>query len=204
MSELQAALQLLMADRHSAEARQFFERLLRYIEARAGSVTRTAWSDLLSPEEVEEVVAEVLKRLMTGALTRFRGDSLGELFAFVRTVTDRCVWQRAQRRLRERRLLQGPASEEVLAWFGEDAMPQEIIERVPEVPLNEADQGFLRELIASSSKAEYARRQGVSRAAVTQRVQRVMARIEALSPKDQAAVASWMRLTARETLAGEP
>jgi hypothetical protein len=68
MSELQAALQLLMADRHSAEARQFFERLLRYIEARAGSVTRTAWSDLLSPEEVEEVVAEVLKRLMTGAL----------------------------------------------------------------------------------------------------------------------------------------
>jgi hypothetical protein len=44
----------------------------------------------------------------------------------------------------------------------------------------------------------------VSRAAVTQRVQRVMARIEALSPKDQAAVASWMRLAARETLAGEP
>lgn len=200
MSDLQVTLHCVLADRNGPEARALLERLLAYTDQRCRAVRRAAYRDLLSDEELEEVVAEVLKRLLTGALLRFRGDSLGELLAFVRVVTDRCLWQRAHQKLRERRALEGPTQELVRGWQGEHGSPPPLPELAQEPPLSAQDQAFLRELVVSMSKAEYARRNGVSRAAVTQRVQRVRARIEALSAREQAAVAAWLQRTARDVL----
>lgn len=200
MNELQITLQRVLEDRNSPEARALLERLLAYTDLRCRAVGRAAYRDLLSEEELEEVVAEVLKRLLTGALVRFRGESLGELLAFVRTITDRCLWQRAQRKARERRALEGPAQELLRAWYSETLGPEPLPELPAEPPLPPQDQVFLRELVAAMSKAEYARRTGVSRAAVTQRVQRLRARIDALNARDQAAVAAWLQQTARDAL----
>lgn len=200
MSEMQVTLNLLLADRNGPEARAFLERLLIYTDQRCRSVGRACYRDLLSDQELEEVVAEVIKRLLTGALARFRGDSLGELLAFVRTITDRCLWQRAQRSLRERRLLEGPVGDELREWHSDRLSPEPMPDLLAEVPLSDQDQEFLRELVVAMSKAEYARRHGVSRAAVTQRVQRVRARIDALNARDQAAVNAWLHVTARDVL----
>ncbi|MCB9742772.1 MAG: hypothetical protein H6741_11960 [Alphaproteobacteria bacterium] len=200
MDDLRNQLALLLADRHSAETRAFYLRLLSYIERRARTVWRSCYRDLLSAEEIEEVVADVLQKLMTKALARFRGETLGELFSFVRTVTDRCIWHRAQRVLRERAALEGEGAEEARSWQGRIAEPMALLEVVPDVPLNEADQSFLVDLLRAASKAEYARQHGVSRAAVTQRVQRIQGRISALAPKQQKAVDAWLQMAARGVL----
>lgn len=204
MNDLQLQLRSLLANRHGPETRAFYEQLLGYIDRRARLTWRSCYRDLISEAEVEEAVAEVLKRLMCGALVRFRGESLGELFGFVRTITDRCIWRLAQKRLRERNVLEGDGQEHAEDWFGTVRGPAELVEHVPDVPLSDTDQAFLVALLEAESKVEYSRRNGVSRAAVTQRVQRIRRRISQLEPRDQGAVDAWLRVQARRHLAATP
>lgn len=204
MNELQTNLRALLANRHGPETRAFYQQLLGYIDRRARLTWRSCYRDLISEAEVEEAVAEVLKRLMCGALVRFRGESIGELFGFVRTITDRCIWRLAQKNLRERRVLEGDGGEAAEGWFGTVRGPQELVEHVPDVPLSDADQGFLVALLKAESKVEYSRLNGVSRAAVTQRVQRIRRRISQLEPRDQGAVDAWLHMQARAHIAATP
>ncbi|MCP4808428.1 MAG: hypothetical protein GY913_06030 [Proteobacteria bacterium] len=204
MTELQKNLRLLLADRHGPETRAFYGQLLGYIDRRARLTWRSCYRDLISEAEVEEAVAEVLKLLMCGALTRFRGESLGELFGFVRTITDRCIWRLAQKNLRERRVLEGDGAEAAEGWFGTVRGPSELVDHVPDVPLSEADQAFLIALVGAESKVEYSRQNGVSRAAVTQRVQRIRKRIAQLEPRDRGAVDVWLHMQARAHIAATP
>lgn len=200
MTDLRHQLRLLLADRHTPETRAFFEQILKYAGRRAHAVRRNCYADLISPEETDEGVAEVLRRLITGALARFRGETMNELFAFVRTITDRVVWRIAQNKLRERASLDGAGGEAALGWHVASSDSAVEVEFVRDVALNEVDQEFLRALVESESKVEYARRHGVSRAAVTQRVQRIRSRIALLEPQQQGAVEVWLRLEARRHL----
>jgi DNA-directed RNA polymerase specialized sigma24 family protein len=196
----------LAANRHSPEAKALFMRLAEFIERRSGHLIHHRYSDLLSPAEHEELVGEVLLELMAGALATFRGDSEGELYAFVRSIADRCVWRRAQRRLRERRAVESEETASlVAAWNSTMAAPERAAEPGgPDCPFTERDAAWLRELLTAGSRAELARRHGVSRAAVTQRVQRIRARIEQMAPRDQARAESWLQQAAREAEASRP
>jgi len=161
-------------------------------------VVRHAASDLLPASEVEEVVADVLLQLVTGALNQFRGETIGELMAFVRTVTDRRLWRVIKKRVKDKRMMEslepeGSSREAALR-------PDQLIRIVPDLPLSEADEAYLTALLQAGSKAELARRKSLSRAAVTQRVQRIQKRIKALEPSDQLAVDAWLEHTARQVL----
>ena len=201
MTDLQCQLRSLLADRNSLEARAFYEKILAYAGRRAHGMRRSCYNDLLTIDEIDEAVGEVLRRLITGALASFKGETLNELFAFVRTITDRVVWRVARKKLRERTALEGDAGEMALGWHTASSQREITIEVIPDVPLSETDQEFLRALVAAESKVEYSRRHGVSRAAVTQRVQRIRKRIAQLEPMQQGTVDAWLRIEARRHLA---
>lgn len=209
--EVRAAVRSLLADRHSVEARALFVTLAGYVDRRVGSLIAGRCADLIGAAEGEEITSEVLMDLMvgeSGALSSFRGNTIGELYGFVRAVTDRAVWRRARKRLRERTLLEGGAGESLRAWGNPPPAADEAVEMVVESPFQEADAAWLSELLLSGSRAEMARRKGVSRAAVTQRVQRIRARIEAMEPASRAAAEAWLHREAEVALqrgqAGEP
>jgi DNA-directed RNA polymerase specialized sigma24 family protein len=199
MAALREQIRQLTADRRSPEARALFGTLARYVERRVHHVVRHAASDLIAPSEAEEVVADVLLQLMTGSLATFRGDSVGELTAFVRTVTDRRLWRVIKRRVKEKRMLEEVRPEHAHGRASIDR-PDQLVRIVPDLPLSEADEAYLRELLEAGSKAELARRRSLSRAAVTQRVQRIRKRIDQLKPQQQLAVQSWLEQTAREVI----
>ena len=201
MTDLQQQLRSLLTDRHTPETRAFFEKILTYADRRGHRVRRTCYGDLLTVDEVDEAVAEVLRRLITGALARFRGETMNELFAFVRTITDRVVWRAAQKKLRERDVLKGRGGEEALDWHKSSSAFVETVEVVSDVQLSETDREFLTALVEAESKVAYARTHNVSRAAVTQRVQRIRKRIAQLEPKQQRAVDAWLHMEARRHLA---
>lgn len=203
MSTFQQQLRHLIADRHTAEAKALYELLLKYIHRRVDSVSHTCWSGMFSASEREEIVAEVLLQLMTHSLAAFRGDSLPELFGYVRTISDRTLWRAASRRRRERLTLDAEA-DTIESWNGVLPGPEEAVRLVPDIPLGDSDQTYLRALLEAGSKVEHARRQGVSRAAVTQRVQRIRRRISRLSPTEQQAVEVWLEQTARQVLEAAP
>lgn len=201
MSELRAQIRQLTADRRSPEARALFATLARYVERRTRHVVRHAASDLVSASEVEEVVADVLLQLVTGALLQFRGTTLGELTAFVRTVTDRRLWRVIKRKVKEKRMLEAVEPEQAHA-MSRSALtrPDQLVRIVPDLPLSDKDEEYLRALLEAGSKAELARRRSLSRAAVTQRVQRIRKRIDALQPQQRMAVDAWLQQAAREAL----
>lgn len=200
MSELRDQIRLLVADRHSPEARALFLTLLKYVDRRVRSVGRIHASDLLSSSELEELVADVMLQLMAGSLAQFRGDSLPELMAYVRTVSDRRVWRIVKRRIRERRTLESMENELHRPWGPRGDSPERLVAMVPDLPLSDNDEDYLRALLRAGSKAALAREQSLSRAAVTQRVQRIRSRISSLSPNDQLAVEAWLQQAAREVL----
>ncbi len=203
MADFRDQLALLLADRHSAEARAFFTWLLKYVERRVGTVGSRLYPDLLNTSELEEIAAEAMVQLVGGSLARFRGESMNELVAYVRTVADRAVCHRVRRRLLERRTLDERGVELTQSWSGHLLDPLEAIRQVPDCPLPQADGDYLVELLRAGSKGELARRQGVSRAAVTQRVQRIQARIQALAPRERAAAEAWLEHSARRVLEAE-
>jgi DNA-directed RNA polymerase specialized sigma24 family protein len=191
----------LLCDRGSPEAQGLFEVLSRYAHRRVGVVSRHC-GQILSEGEQEEVVGEVLLQLMQGALASFRGETLPELLGFVRTITDRTTWRTVRRRDRERHLLQSDR-ELIEEWTSEVPRPDAHLEVVSDSPLPDVDQSYLRELLTAGSKAELARRSGVSRAAVTQRVQRICGRIAGLAPMARFAHEAWLNQAARRVLEAE-
>ncbi len=190
--DIRPALDALLADRSGPEARALLTCLSAYVERRARQRARGRYADVLGEPEVEECVSEVMFELVAGALAGFRGEGLHSLLAYVRCVTDRVVWRVANRRIRERELLAGPAAEAVSAWVQARPAPDAGPEPLPDCPMPEADLEYLRALLAAGGRARYATAAGVSRAAVTQRVQRIKLRIERLSEDEQAAAQRWI------------
>ncbi|MEL6345521.1 MAG: hypothetical protein AAFV53_20600 [Myxococcota bacterium] len=190
-----APLRQLLANRRSPEARALYLQLAEYTNSRVSRLTRSRYADLLSQAEQEEIVGEVLYQLMSGTLAQFRGQTLGELLAFVRTITDRCLWRTAKRRIRERDALAGEAGEHVRDWNSVSARPDQVLVAIPQTPLAQSDADYLIGLFQSGSQANYARACGVSRAAVTQRVQRIRKRIASMSEAEQATTEAWLRNT---------
>ncbi len=192
-------LRHLLANRGSPEAAAMFQTLMKYIHKRVMTITRRC-GGRVSPTRREEIVADVLLQLMQGSLARFRGDSLPELLAFVRVISDRCTWRVIQKAEKERSALNGVGSEEIRRWNHRPSAPDEHIEVMAESPLSDGDQEYLKSLLTAGSKAEFARTAGVSRAAVTQRVQRIRARIDALATQERMAHEVWMNQAARDVL----
>jgi hypothetical protein len=199
MSELTRQLQDLVADRHTPEARALFELLLRYVNQRVRTTARRTCAGALGESEVDEVVAEVLTQLVAGALARFRGESVGELLAFVRTISDRSLWRAARRVQRERAAIEQDDGA-LQRWSAEFRDPDDLVRAVPDLPLSAEDEAYLRGLLEAGSKVAYARAQGVSRAAVTQRVKRIQTRIARLDDGDRLAVDAWLHHAAHEAL----
>ena len=197
--EFRRRLRHLLADRGSVEAAEMFQTLMKYAHKRVLLVDRRC-GGRLAPVRREEIVADVLLQLMQGGLARFRGDTLPELLGFVRVIADRCTWRVIRRSERERDALTGVGSEEIRSWTHLPPAPDEHLEVVGQSPLADNDLTYLRSLLEAGSKAELARRSGVSRAAVTQRVQRIRARIDALSGQERMAHEVWMKQTAHDVL----
>lgn len=200
MSEIRDQIRQLALDRHSAESKALFITLIKYVESRVKTVARNTASDLLAGSELEEIVSDVMLQLMSGSLAQFRGGTLPELLAYVRTVTDRRLWRVGRRKIKERKALELLDAEVSRAWSRTIAPPDEQVVIIPETPLSEQDQVYLRDLLHAGSKAAYARENSLSRAAVTQRVQRIRKRIDALDAMEQMAVDAWLRHTARNVL----
>lgn len=195
----QRQLRDLAANRHSAEAQALYLTLLEYIDRRVTLLFRRRVAGVFADAEREELVGEVLMQLITGSLASFRGESLGELMAFVRTVTDRTVYRSARRRIRERETVRDH-SELIERWFAELEGPAAAVTLVEDCPLSAEDEAYLRALLSAGSKVELARAQGTSRASVTQRVQRIQRRIAKLPVREQAAVEAWLRRAARDAI----
>jgi hypothetical protein len=200
MSEFQSQLRHLIANRRTQEARALYTTLAQYAHRRVESHRRNRYPDLLSASESEELVAEVLYQLMSGALARFRGSCLPELLGFVRTITDRTVWRAARRKREELTALEGAAGEAVREWTHAPPGPEAAVRILQDSPMPHADQDYLVQLLEHGSKADLARATGVSRAAVTQRVKRIQDRIAAMPERDQDAVESWLHAAAHRAL----
>lgn len=202
--DIRRSIQALIADRHAPEARAMYLQLARYAHGRIQRRCSGRYHGVLGSAEQEELVAEVLYQLMSGALARFEGDSVPALLAFVRTICDRTVGHAARARIRERNTLESEAAEEIEAWNGAPLSPERAVHLVPESPFSEADQDYLHALFSAGSKAELARLQGVSRAAVTQRVQRIRTRIARMNVDEQQRAEAWLELVALRQERGEP
>ncbi|MFT6144385.1 MAG: hypothetical protein ACJAZO_000890 [Myxococcota bacterium] len=199
MTELTYQLQDLLADRHTQESRALFELLLKYVNRRVRSAAWRCCRGVFGESELDEIVSDVLLQLMTGALARFRGETTGEMLAFVRTVADRSLWRAARKVQRERKAIHHD-ERIVRAWNAELPSPEALVRLVPDSPLSDADETYLRGLLAAGSKVAYARETGVSRAAVTQRVKRIQTRIAKLADGEQMAVDAWLHNAAHEIL----
>lgn len=191
-------LRLLLADRTSPEAAGMFQVLMKYAHKRVINVSNRC-GNKLAPSRQEEIVAEILLQLMDGGLARFRGGSLPELLAFVRTIADRSTWRAIKSTEREQAALAENDGALARGWTHAPKAPDEL-EILADTPLSEADQEYLLALMRAGSKAELARTAGVSRAAVTQRVQRILSRVEALTAGERMAHEVWMRQSARSVL----
>lgn len=201
MTTLHHNLRQALADRHSPEAAHIFGALYPRVCQRAGQVRARRWSDVLTDADVDEIVAEVMYTLVEGALARFRGQTSRELYAFVRTMTDRVASRRAQRVLRERTTVEQATTTQDAMFARAPAPPPDARAEVdPKDPLEEADQIYLEALIQAGSKAALARQKGTSRAAVTQRLQRIRARVASLPAGDRDRHRAWLLIRAREAV----
>ncbi len=203
--DVQRGLVALVHDRHSADARLLFTQLMAYAETRLQRIIHGRYADLLTSDDREELLGEVLFQLMNGALMTFRGTTIGELLAFVRCICDRQAWRAARKALRERTVLDDahPRAAELRDWTTA-APPPDAGEIGTESPLDETDTAYLRSLLEAGSRAEFARRTGVSRAAVTQRIQRIRRRIEALPATDREDAEQWLVAEASRFVQIEP
>ncbi len=205
-TNIRDALDALLADRHGPEARALFVHLAEYIDRRSQRLVRNRYADLLTEAHREELVGEVLFELMSGALATFRGATIGELTAYVKRICDRQTWRAAQRRIRERDALseRGMVADVVRGWNGHVPGPADNLRISAENPLDPTDSAYLLRLLESGSRAEMARTEGVSRAAVTQRVQRIKRRISELSEADQATAEAWFEREADRVATQRP
>lgn len=201
--DVRRSIRLLLADRHAPEARELYLCLARYVHGRVQRRCTGRYAGVLGSAEQEELVAEVLYQLLSGALARFEGESVASLLAFVRTVTDRTVGHAARARIRERDTLDSDLAEEIEAWSSSPEHQDGAVHMVPESPFSDQDEAYLHELFSAGTKAELARLHGVSRAAVTQRVQRIRSRIDRMSRDEQQRAEAWLEHLARRSARGE-
>jgi hypothetical protein len=200
---LRRQIRHLCADRRDAESASFFEAIAASAHRRVLGLARRTGA--LTDAEAEEIVGEVLHQLMRGALAGFKGETVPELLAFLRTVTDRVTW-RALRRSRRATAVAAMVADEPERVFGHLPAPDRGAERHHHTPLAVSDRAYLEALLDAGSKAEHARRSGVSRAAVTQRVQRIQDRVAALADGERARHEAWLVQAAHEAVcrADEP
>ncbi len=203
MNEFRRQLRLVLAHRHGPEASALYRTCFDHASRRVGQLARGRCRGLLEEADQDEVVAEVITQLMETALARFRGETAQELLAFVRTMTDRMAVRRAQRNLRARNTIDrvlagGEAPWETSAFSAPDAGVADA-----QSPLDEADRTYVSALLQAGSKAELARTAGVSRAAVSQRIARIEARLAALSTAQQEAHVAWLFHEATRALQSE-
>ena len=197
---IREALDQLLCNRHTPEARGLYMTLARNAHRRVESTSRRRFSDVLAPADREELTADVLLQLMSGALSRFQGETVSELLAFVRTISDRLVAHAAFKRIRERDTLAGEVGDQVREWTSAERRPDELVRLDPECPLSSDDAAYLEALFASGSRADLARDRGISRAAVTQRIARIKTRIDSLSTFEYSAAEAWIEnLAARSS-----
>ena len=197
--DFQHQLRDVIARRDSEEARALQLLLMARIDRRVMGVLRRRTHGVVTDAEREELVGEVMVQLLRGSLAAFRGHTPAELFAYVRVITDRAVYRAAQRKLHERALLDAHA-EDIREWSASNETVGARTRMVGDPPLTEADAVYLTQLLEAGSRAALARAQGVSRAAVTQRLKRIEARISSLAEPQQEAVDAWLLHTAREVL----
>lgn len=188
------------ADRHSPEAAALYKVLFDFTKNR---VRRLASRARLSSAEQEEVVGDVLLMLMRGSLASFRGGSLPELLGFVRTITDRAAWKVVRRRDKEREAMESADLDDMRSWTGAPPGPVDAVEMDVDSPLPEKDRDYLRQLLRAGTKANLARKVGVSRAAVTQRVRRIVDKVKAMEPAHRLAHEAWLEREARVAAALE-
>jgi hypothetical protein len=197
--DIRASLDQLLANRHTPEARGMYMTLARYTHRRVDLTSGRRYSDILSKVDREEIVGEVILQLMSGALGRFQGSTVAELLAFVRTISDRMVGHAARKRIRERNTLAGEMGDEVRSWMGQQAAPDQAVRMNQVCPLTEEDADYLTALFAAGSRADLARDKGISRAAVTQRLNRIRNRIDAMPSKHQINARNWVEDLALRT-----
>lgn len=193
MADFITQLRGVLADRQGPEAAALFQTLLKYVHRRVQILAHTRCEGLLMEADQEEVIAEVMFQMMSGGLARFRGECLPQLLAFVRTATDRIAWRVSERKIRERDAVERVTDDRDARWTPSTLRaPDQGTESVPDSPLPVEDLRYLSALLEAGSKADLARHAGVSRAAVTQRIQRIRDRISALSPRERAAHEAWL------------
>jgi DNA-directed RNA polymerase specialized sigma24 family protein len=190
--DIRVALEQLLANRHTPEARGMYMTLARYTHRRVDVTSGRRYSDILSRVDREEIVGEVILQLMSGALARFKGNSVAELLGFVRTIADRMVGHAARKRIRERNTLAGEMGDEVRSWMGKETAPDHSVRMNQICPLTEEDAAYLTALFGAGSRADLARDRGISRAAVTQRLNRIRNRIDAMPPKHKSHARNWV------------
>ena len=198
--QFSVALYALQTNPHSAEALRLYQRVARFVKGRVYRVGRRRYQDLLPEAAFEQNASEVTYQMLSGALHQFRGHTLSELLGFTRTIADRTLWRAARRRIRERETL-AARREEIQGWSVHTLRADQALIAVPSTPLSEADTTYLLALLNAGSLARLARALGVSRAAVTQRVQRIRGRIEKLSEAEQGTAESWLRQSAARSRA---
>jgi hypothetical protein len=202
MAHFSTALRRILANRHSPEATAFFHELLGHIHRRVSWTASRQCSGLLSTSEHEEIIGDVLYHLMEGGLTGFRGESLPELLSYVRTICDRTTWRAARRRLKERQIVERVYAELDPRWQARHPpSPDRLVDWTAESPLSDQDRGYLQKLLRSGSKAALAKQDGVSRAAVTQRIQRIRHRLGQLEASARETHEAWLHQEARRALA---
>lgn len=200
MADIQEQIRHLTINRHTPEALELYTLIMRYTHKRILYVTKSIGTDRISAAEIEDLVSEVMLQLINGSLVQFRGQTVPELIAFVRTVTDRRIWRNRTKRIKNQEMLKRVRTDAEDTLGTKNVAPDSLVEFEPETRLSEEDERYLIALLRAGSKAEYARQQQQSRAAVTQRVKRIIKRIEALTQADQLAVESWLQRMARSAL----
>jgi hypothetical protein len=191
-ASLQDDIAAILSGAQTAPSRALCVLIVEVIRKRSHYRSCCRYRDLISTDDLEDLNSEIMLVLLNGTLQAFRGRSQGELICFLRTIVDRHLWRLAQRRIRERELLNTETKALVESWSGTFMTPDQALVAIPESPLPEADTSYLLGLIQAGSQAAYARQQAVSRAAVTQRIKRIRKRVQALGEADQTTVHAWM------------
>ncbi|MGC6493164.1 MAG: hypothetical protein ACON5B_10040 [Myxococcota bacterium] len=166
---------------------------MSWAHRRINAVARHRCADLLVPRDTEELLADVMLTLMKGALARFNGNSTAELHAFVRTICDRSVFALARRRIRERDTVDLLKQNAKAFERSHRTAAQPRVEFALESPLPLSDQRYLQDLLRAGSKANLAKHRGCSRAAVTQKVGRILARLDPMTEHERLAHDAWLR-----------
>ena len=145
--------------------------------------------------DVDDLVSEVLLQLVRGDLERFRGENDAQFRAYLRVICQRTTWALARRRRREQAI-----AEAIEGASQTRSIPPQSVEFDCSSPLALEDRTYLRQLLRAGSQAELAREQGVSRSAVTQRLQRIQARLGRAPAPRREAHEGWLRREAALTV----